>query len=310
MRAFVRPIRLLFLLTVLMSIGSPPVLAQGAAQATGAEDRQREVKAAIAAAEKAGTNGPADVRLLDQATMHLPAAMRFVPPEEAARLLRAFGNRVLSNPVGLVYGTRGSDDWFVVVRFVKDGYIKDDDARDWNADELLKSLRDGTEEANQDRVSRGFAELEIIGWIAPPKYDFSTHRLVWSLAQKDKGEPTQAVQGVNYNTNALGREGHFSLNLVTDSAQFPSARPLADALMNGLIFDNGKRYEDFNGSTDHVAEYGLAALIGVVAAKKLGLLALVGVFLLKFAKVGALIALGGAAAVAKFFRGRKPGGNV
>ena len=71
-----------------------------------------------------------------------------------------------------------------------------------------------------------------------------------------------------------------------------------------MNFNEGKRYTDFNGSTDKVAAYGLAALIGGIAAKKLGLLAGLGLFLAKFAK---LIVVGVAAAggaVAKFFKGR------
>ena len=61
---------------------------------------------------------------------------------------------------------------------------------------------------------------------------------------------------------------------------------------------------DFNSSTDHVAEYGLAALVGGIAAKKLGLLAAAGVLFLKFWKQladGAVVDGGG---VVKFFRGR------
>ena len=61
---------------------------------------------------------------------------------------------------------------------------KDDDARDWNADELLQLLRKKIIKINKDRVSRGFPELEIIGWMAPLTYDAGTHRLVWSLAKK------------------------------------------------------------------------------------------------------------------------------
>jgi len=54
-----------------------------------------------------------------------------------------------------------------------------------------------------------------------------------------------------------------------------------------------------------VAEYGLAALVVGVAAKKLGLIAAAGLFFAKFAKV-ILLALAGVGALAtKFFKGRK-----
>jgi uncharacterized membrane-anchored protein len=54
-----------------------------------------------------------------------------------------------------------------------------------------------------------------------------------------------------------------------------------------------------------VAEYGLAALVGGLAAKKLGFFALAAAFLAKFAKV---FLLGGAAALGvftKFFKRKK-----
>ncbi len=300
-----------FYLALFLALAGPSLLhAQQPPAPQSAEAREQEIRAASQAAAQAGTRGPADVPLLDQATLRLPVGMMFVPPAQATRLLRALGNRVVHDPVGLVYSTNKDDDWFVVVRFNKDGYIKDDDARDWDAGDLLKSLREGTEESNKDRVARGFRELEIIGWIAPPKYDSNSHRLVWSLAQKGKGEPTPPVQGVNYNIDALGREGYFSFDLVTDTQAFPTSHAAADTLLSALSFNSGKRYEDFNVGTDHIAEYGLAALIGVVAAKKLGLLALAGVFVLKFAKIGAVLLAGGAAVIAKLFGGRKSGGNA
>ncbi|MBK7846575.1 MAG: DUF2167 domain-containing protein [Zoogloea sp.] len=65
-----------------------------------------------------------------------------------------------------------------------------------------------------------------------------------------------------------------------------------------------ERYADFNERTDKVAEYGLAALVGGIAAKKLGLLATLGVFLAKFWKIGAL-ALVGLGAGARRLLGRK-----
>ncbi|MFC5324528.1 DUF2167 domain-containing protein [Bradyrhizobium oligotrophicum] len=75
--------------------------------------------------------------------------------------------------------------------------------------------------------------------------------------------------------------------------------------MSDLAYNAGKRYEDFSASTDRIAEYGLLALVGGVAAKKLGLLALAGAFVLKFAKIIIFAVVGFGAAVMNFFR-RKP----
>jgi uncharacterized membrane-anchored protein len=255
--------------------------------------REAEVDAAFMAGFKAGTPGPAKIALIDQANLDLPADYLFVPRQEGIRILRALGNRVTGDSFqGLVVGMKPSDRWMVVVRHIKEGYIKDDEAKDWNADELLQNLKTGNDEANKDRVTRGFPEVEIVGWIEKPTYDAATHRLVWSLSSREKGEPVDLATGINYNTYALGRDGYFSLNLLTNTDRIGSDKAVARTLLAALAYNAGKAYEDFNAATDRIAVYGIAALVGGIAAKKLGLLALIGAFLLKFAKV---IAIGVAA---------------
>ena len=54
-----------------------------------------------------------------------------------------------------------------------------------------------------------------------------------------------------------------------------------------------------------MAEYGLAALVIGVGAKKLGLLALAFAFIAKFAKLGILAVVGLGAAFTKFFKRNK-----
>jgi len=109
---------------------------------------------------------------------------------------------------------------------------------------------------------------------------------------------------VNYNTYVLGREGYVSLNLITNASTVEADKPAAHELLGAVNFNDGKRYGDFNSSTDKVAAYGLAALIGGIAAKKLGLLAAIGVFVVKFAKVILVGVAAAGGAVAKFFKGR------
>jgi len=268
--------------------------------------RKAELGAAWQAASKAGSGGPSDIVLIDQATLKLPAGYFFVPKAEGTRVLRALGNVVNDSTfVGLVVGQHQNDRWIVVIRYVKEGYIKDDDAKNWNADELLKNISDGVEEANKDRIARGFPATQVIGWVEPPGYDAGTHRLVWSLSAKDKGEPDNAPKGINYNTYALGRDGYFSLNLLSGSERIASEKAVAHELLTDLSYNAGKRYEDFSATTDRIAEYGLAALIGGIAVKKLGLFALLIGLVLKFAKVIIIGAAVLGAGVMKFFR-RKP----
>src|SRR5262249_57805165 len=134
----------------------------------------------------------------------------FVPRKEAARILRAIGNTITeSNLEGIVLGTKSGDGWIVVVRYIKEGYIKDDEAKDWNADELLTNLKQGNEEANKDRVARGFPEVEIVGWLEKPAYDATTHRLVLSLSGRHKSEPAAARNGMNSQPQGHTRSGQF-----------------------------------------------------------------------------------------------------
>lgn len=284
--------------------GALPGFSQGAP--TSEEARKAELTAAWQAASNAGNVGPADVSLIDQATLKLPAGDFFVPKAEGMRVMRALGNTVHdTNFVGLVLGTRQNDRWLVVITYIKEGYIKDDAAKDWNADDLLKNLKEGVDESNKDRAARGFPEMEVIGWVEPPNYDATSHRLVWSVLGKDKGTPDDVRKDVNYNTYALGRDGYFSLNLLSDSARIATDKSAAHELLADLSYQSGKRYEDFSASTDRIAEYGLLALVGGVAAKKLGLLAVLLAFVLKFAKVIFVGAAVVGTGVVKFFR-RKP----
>lgn len=274
----------------------------GAAAQSNVED---DVRAAMQAAGKVAQMGPQDVKLVDQGLLRLPAGLVYIPPAEAGRLLVAMGNRAGDNLLGLVLSPERDSNWFVVMRFIKSGYIKDDDAKVWKVDEMLDNIKTGTEQMNKERRSRGIAEVEVLGWVEAPKYDAASHRLVWSLQSKEKGAPGGAERGINYNTYALGRDGYISMNLVTELNRIDAERPFAHQLLASLQYNDGKRYGDFNSATDHVAEFGLAALVGGVAAKKLGLFAVMFAFLAKFAKVIGVAAIGIGAAVAKALRGKK-----
>ena len=207
---------------------------------------------------------------------------------------------------GLIFPAEASG-WFAIVSWDAAGYVKDDDAKEWNAEELLQSYRDGTEAANAERQKAGATPIEVVGWAEKPAYDAGTHRLVWAMSLRDQGAAADAEQSVNYNTYALGREGYLSLNLVTDLKDLPAHRAAAQQLLGAIRYNEGKRYADFDSSTDKVAEYGLAALVLGVGAKKLGLFAVAAAFLLKFAKVfliGGIALLG---VLGKFLkRGDKP----
>jgi uncharacterized membrane-anchored protein len=257
---------------------------------------------------KAAIPGPSDVRLVDQAVIHLPSTMIYIPQVEAAAVMKMLGNATDERFYGLIFSQNNDETWFMSIDHKAEGYVKDDEAANWKPDELLQSIRMGTEEGNKDRVKLGLPTLDVLGWAESPSYDSLNHRLVWSIKAVDHGAVPNTPTTINYNTYALGREGYFEINLITTDTTIQNEKRYAREVLAALEYNPGKRYEDFNASTDHIAEYGLAALIGGVAAKKLGLLAVIGLFLAKFAKI-ILIGVGvaGVGVLKFFFRKR---GNI
>ena len=296
-------------LLLLAALGALAVPAPAAAQEAPSPQQQtpnphqQARHAAAAAAMAALVKGPSSLALRDQATLALPAHLGFVPRAQAAALMQAMGNATGNDFLGLVIPLTEHQHWFVAVVYHSSGYVKDDDARHWDADKLLKTLKEGTEAGNAERTKAGVPPLEVTRWIEPPTYAEDTHRLIWSAEAKRKdGADSDPI--INYNTYLLGREGYVSLNLVTSASQVEDDKAAAQQLLAAVDFNSGKRYADFNSSTDKVAAYGLAALVAGVAAKKLGLLALLAATVIKFAKVIAVAVAGLFVAIKRWLKSR------
>lgn len=269
---------------------------------------QAKQEAAWAAAAKVAVGGPTQIKLLDQATLTINKGEYFIPAAEANQIMDALGNSVGPDRFGLIVSGDAKAQWMVDVVWTKEGYVRDGDAKDWQADALLDSLREGTENGNAKRLEKGIPALDVVGWIQPPVYDSKTYRLVWSLALRDRGAAPDVPQVINYNTYALGREGYFSLDLLTDSRTVEADKPVVRELLDSLVYVPGKKYEEFDASTDKVAAYGIAALVGAVAVKKLGLFALAAAFVLKIWKVAMVLLFAGFAGIRRFLARRNTDG--
>ena len=276
-------------------------------QATAAQDAQSpassniaEAEAMMKAHEKDYTYGPATVQLLDQGSMKLQAGQAFIPPAIAIKLLTTAGADLKDTEgfAGLVVpGFPGdetpSDDWGAVAVFFKPtGFVRDDDAKTWDTSKILDGIRKNYEKRNQDARKNGTPESIVNGWIEAPKYDESQHRLIWAISSQEKGVPDSAI--ATYSSAALGREGILFFTFITQQDKLNVRKSIAFDMLNGIVFGKGKRYADFAEGTDRVAEIGLAALVGGVMAKKLGLFATLALLLAKWGKVAAM-AIGGMA---------------
>ena len=270
---------------------------------------EQKINEAMINIEKACVFGPDSVDLAGQARLNLGKDYIFVPQKEAAAYMQAVGNTISANLIGLIFDKTGDMSWIISIEYKPEGYIREDDAKNWNTDELLKSLIDGTEAANKDRKASGYEPLRVVGWIEKPSYDAVQHKLIWSIEGKiDDAPPSSDPNNgslINYHTYALGRYGYLELTLITHKSSLGFLKKVhASNILQSITFNNGNRYEDFVEGKDNVAKYGLTALILGVAAKKMGFIAMAGVFLAKMWKLVAVVFVLLTGFIARLFAGR------
>ncbi len=234
--------------------------------------------------------GPTDVKVGGQATLGVPEGFLYLNPDEATKF-----QELTQNPTGGRESLIAPDDlrWFGLLVFDDVGYVKDDD--DIDADDLLKSIKEGNDAGNEERRKKGWPALDITGWRFKPRYDSSTQRLEWAINAVSENVPV-----VNFNTRLLGRRGVTSAILVADPESLDVAVAEFKDVLTGFDYNSGERYADVQEG-DHMAEYGLAALIaggGAAVAAKSGLLKGLWKFL---AAAGVAVA----AWFAKMFKGKK-----
>src|SRR5689334_21561488 len=132
-----------------MLLASPLAIAASASSA----DTEAQLRAAWDAAAKTATLGPAEIKLLDQAELQLAENEAFVPAAEADQIMQALGNGTSPARFGLIVSRRRDAQWLIDVKWLKEGYVRDGDAKEWQADALLENLREGTEAGNAERVA-------------------------------------------------------------------------------------------------------------------------------------------------------------
>ena len=233
--------------------------------------------------------GPAKAKLGDKAEIQIPEGYAYLSAAETKKFMEMNENPSSDGEYLVAPQTL---QWFTIFRFDPVGFVKDDDTID--APALLKSITESQVAGNQERKNRGWPTLTIKGWGFQPRYDRQANLLEWAVAGKDD---TSNADFVNYNTRLLGRTGVMEVTLLSAPESLDtSVRSLKD-LLKGYSYSAGEKYSEFRAG-DHVAEFGLAALIAggaaAVAAKK-GFFSVVLAFL---AGAGKFIVAGLAAAAA------------
>jgi uncharacterized membrane-anchored protein len=211
---------------------------------------------------------------------HDPDVVGLVVPEELATWYDALRQTKDGSPEP----ESPARSWGMVVSWGGDtGHVKDDDARSTDFAALLKEMQDSTREGNPERVKAGYGSIDLLGWAEPPHYDSATKKLYWAKSLRFNNEPEPTL---NYCVRILGARGVLELNAVDEQKALKEVAASAQLVLAGTEFSAGNRYADYKEGMDPIAAGGIAALVaGGVLAQKAGLLAVFGIFLLKFLKI-------------------------
>lgn len=219
--------------------------------------------------------GPGIGSLGSEAQVGVPAGCLFTGRNGTRQFMELLENPVDGHERGVLFceGSRYSDDdpWFVVFSYADDGYVRDHEADKLDAAAILKSIRRGTEKANEERRRRGWGTLTIEDWITRPHYDVGSNNLTWAVMAVDEDGNRVA----NHSVRLLGRGGVMKVNLVTSPSQLSTVMPTFSSTLNDFQYLPGQRYAEWRPG-DKVATYGLTALVAGgagAAAAKTGLLA-------------------------------------
>lgn len=276
------------------ALGAPVAFAEGGASGEAPAAAHANTGGDEARPQVNWTRGPEHVDLgNDIAQIELPEGYAFAGPEDARGILRSMGNRPSGSELGLLIPNAEDQNWFIVLSWQPVGYVKDDEKGKIDADALLESIQEATEDGNAWRKENNIPALRVTGWAEPPRYDERTNNLVWAtIAQSEGGS-----RSVNYNMRLLGRRGIVSAVLVEDVERLAASKPFAYAAMDKFSFKSGSMYSEWKQG-DKVAEYGLTALVAAGAGATAVKLGFFGFLAKLFAKGGKVIAVGAAAVLA------------
>ena len=224
------------------------------------------------------------------ATLKLAPEYRFLGAHDAQRVLESWGNPPDEDVLGMLLpgGEKTLSDqnaWAVVLTHVDEGHVSDAEAASTDYDK-----------------KQGYDRVDLVGWATKPHYDQATNKIYWAKELKFSDSPGNTL---NYDIRVLGRSGYLSLNAVAPMKALQTVETGMQQVLAMTDFDAGHRYADFNPSTDKVAAYGIAALVGGALAAKAGLFAKLLAMLLAAKKlIGvAIVAIG--AAVGRLFKRNK-----
>ena len=124
------------------------------------------------------THGPSKVNIAGHADLQIPEGFSYTGSSGAQKLLELMHNPTSGTELGIL--TDKELEMFVLFEFDDIGYVKDADKEKLDADDILKSIKEGNENANEARKEKGW----------PPDHH---HRLAHGAVLQPRDEQPRVV---------------------------------------------------------------------------------------------------------------------
>ena len=84
--------------------------------------------------------------------------------------------------------------WAVFLTYHDEGHVDDSEAKDIDYDDMLKDMKEGTEDNNEARKEAGYPPMHLLSWAEPPRYDAATKKLYWAKEISSDGSETHYAE--------------------------------------------------------------------------------------------------------------------
>lgn len=231
----------------------------------------------------------------EEASLIVPKGFKFLNAAQTQYVLTdLWGNTEDKSVLGAIIPEKikvtDPDCWMFVINFEAMGYVKDDDAKDMNYDDLLKQIREDIKVENEERKKLGLESVQLIGWASTPFYDDKNKVLHWAKEFKFGDSESNTL---NYDLRILGRKGVFKVAAVASIDQLNEIKPTIPSIINSIQYNEGAKYENFDSSTDDIAAWTIGGLVAGKVLTKVGFFAVIAKFG-KFIVIGLIALLAGA----------------
>ena len=183
-----------------------------------------------------------------------------------------------------------SGDQTIYVRYKDEGYVTIDDWKSIKPENLIAEMRQAQEAWKDQLKKEGRNYVEELNWIYKPTFDSEKNAVYVSYEGSWNGKKGK-YKSMQTNSIVLGRNGYLDISFVssitneTTKEELQQIANLAKDFTDGIDFLEGSKHADYK-SGDKVAALGIGGLVagtlGVKALAKVGLLAKIAPFLMKF----------------------------